>query len=68
MHIGLSELIVIVLVAVCIISPQKASAFAKSFGEKFREVKRATKEFTDAKDEVVEQAKEINEAIHGTEQ
>ncbi len=68
MHIGLSELIVIVLVAVCIISPQKASSFAKIFGEKIREVKKATKEFTNAKDEVVEQTKEINEAIHGTEQ
>ncbi len=64
MSIGLSELIIIVIVAVCLISPKNAQKLAKSLGKGFREFKEATKGLSEIKENVAEEKREMDEVVH----
>jgi Sec-independent protein translocase protein TatA len=63
MHIGLTEIIVIILVAVCIISPMQAQSFARKLGGHVRAFKEAVKDVTDVKESVVEEKQELDDIV-----
>lgn len=65
MHIGLAEIVIIVLLAVAIFSPEQLNDFAKQFGlflHKFKEYKKQFDE--EIKDPVTEPFNDIKKEIN----
>ncbi len=62
--IGLSELIIIFIIALIFIGPQKLPDLAKALGKAFSEFKKATEEIkSSVKDDIEQVAKSSNEAL-----
>lgn len=66
MRIGLTELIVIAIVTIALIKPDKLGEYAKIAGSVFRKFKNETKEINESMNEVKEEIKEAIEPITST--
>lgn len=60
MRIGLTELIVIVVIAIALIKPEKLGEYAKTAGQALRKIKETTNEINT---QVVEPVKEVVEPV-----
>lgn len=63
MNIGFTELILILIIGVCVLGPQKAEKFAASLGRGVRSFKSALSEAKDITEPVTTEIKEIKESI-----
>lgn len=63
MRIGLTELAVIVILAIMIIKPDKLSDYAKSMGKAIRELKHEVSNVKDSASDIVEPITEVRESI-----
>ena len=61
--IGITELIIIIIVAMLVIKPQKAMDIAKNLGKGLREFKEATKEVREVKDDIKTEVEEVRKDI-----